>query len=121
MGDLATISQDGDRLSLLNLAMAYDLNDSYNLRGVYNRGELRDGGDKITLEKLSLGVGYAVSPRTQAFADVAALRGKGGGDTVNGQSITVGVSMDLGAKPAAHQTTSERLRDVFGKINAVSF
>lgn len=118
-GDLVTVEIADTRLNLFNAAMEYDLSDTYAFRGSYNRAEV--SGASGHLDKLSVGIGYQINPRTQAFADIAALRANDGFDTATGQSITFGVSMDLGSKPAAHQTTSDRLRDVFGNINAVRF
>jgi predicted porin len=104
----AKLEFNGQDLDLALLGATYGVTQTIDVYG--NVGQLSGGGDSITLARL--GAEYAFNDRVSAFAELQRLDIQAVSfPSMDGTGISLGLKVDLGAKPNSHKSSIERLND----------
>jgi len=93
---------------ILVLEGRYDLSDQFGLDGSVSRIDL----DGTAFDSVRLGGSYTVNDRYAVFADLEQTRSDALADDVT--SLSVGVSVDFGARATSQENSAERILDAGG-------
>ncbi|MGP6087819.1 porin [Antarctobacter jejuensis] len=112
--DAATIDIASTDLSLVALSGEYDFNPKFSVYGSY----VYLSADSQDLDGFRLGAAYNFTPKARVFADASKFSASGIDDVTG---VGIGISMDLGDKPASYETTTDRLSGIGEHIFGLQF
>lgn len=104
--DLLTLEVADFDVTIWSVSGEYDITRNWSAFGSY----MNLATDGLDADVIRLGGAYNFDERTRVYADVSRLSTSLSNDEVDGFGI--GISMDLGDKPASYETTADRLSKI---------